>query len=103
VRNLEKLEFTLFCGLPALSKIMKLATAKQVNYLVYMIKGYMPELIDKMPKNNKAHPDIRANYQRAILEDIIRSYTTRDINYIVSQLLEGNKQNVEQYILGITV
>jgi len=68
-----------------------------------MIKGYMPELIDKMPKNNKAHPDIRANYQRAILEDIIRSYTTRDINYIFSQLLEGNKKNVEQYILGITV
>ena len=69
-------------------------TSKQINKLIYEMENSpkisIQKIWDMVPSNNKAYPDIKANYKRAIFADWLEAKATeRQVSYLITLVMRG--------------
>jgi len=78
-------------------------TKKQVNYLVWLIEGNLPDLFSKIPKNNNRYPNVKADYRRHILADQLDKLNHRDAQTLIALVQDKKEEAVAQFIWGLTL
>jgi len=76
-------------------------TEKQLNYAIYLIESganngsqTFKKFWDEFPKNNNKYPDIRADYRRAILNDLLAQKSSEWVNALIGAILRSDYKQV---------
>ena len=76
-------------------------TSKQINYIVWLFEGTLPELFSKIPKNNERYPNVKADYRRIILADKIKNLSHSYSQTLIDLINKQDEEAVTQFIYGL--
>lgn len=76
---------------------------KTISYIIYLLRSELPEVFEKLPKNSKKYPDLRADYRRAILADSLNGMSYNFSQTLIDFIWKQDATSVRQLLYGLSI